>query len=267
MSTSEQRQAERAKKAAKKQAKTEALQAANKLLKNVEELRRGAESMKENVVKRESKPIAGNFRKTDKVDKRTEAKMQEVKEAILKSQASSNSLPKIKKSRSGTMSPKKTSGMMSPKKTASSGTMSPKKMKKTKSDILNSSAQNMPKTMKKSSSSTNISSPPKPPVPLFSIGSPGEELASPGEPAIINDPKETMISYEKFKSVQNPIVRTGPPQPKSIRSQSVIELGKEPRRKFGTGASLMPNYDIDEEAAPFTARSGSVISFSILIRF
>lgn len=253
MSTYEIRKAEKAR---KKEARNETLGAAKNLLKNVQELRRGAATMRDSVAKREQVPTASNFR----MDKKTQKKIEEkVRKAFDESSPTSKSLPKIKKSQSGSMSPRKLknsqSGSMSPRKLKNSqsnidlatGTVSPKKVKRNKSDVL--------RTSQSSSQISNIKkgqkSPPKnSKAPIFSIGSPGEELASPGEPAIINDEK---ISIEKFRSVQHPVTRQ--PEMKS-QSTSDILATAAPKRKFGK--TLNPHYNMTDDAVPFTARTGKV---------
>ena len=301
--------------------KQETLGAAKALLQNVQEIKKTADRMKDEVVKREAVRVpASNFRadkseKTDmkKLEQKVLAAITNANNTNTSKSKSSQSLPKIKHSRSGTLSPNgKMSGMMSPKKSQSgfmspngkmqksqSGIMSPNgKMQKSQSGIM-SPKKSKSRDLKKSRSSSlippsptksqqirrssnqvlpnshsfaNLDSPGKSPndqsMPLFSIGSPGEELASPtNEPIIINEDKEK-ISVEKFKSMQQPITRkdsNGRNIPlKSMSTSSISsprKLEVPPLRKVGTTGPF-PHYDIHEDAVPFTAGSGNFRKYS-----
>ena len=287
--------------------------AAQAVLTNVKAMRSGADpkTLKEKATKK-STPLAPNFRKSEELkQKEKEAEDKKKVKQVLSTKKNNqkntsresvernSSLPRIKKSMSGA-----TGG-------PSAGNTSPPKIKKSKSSNA-MSGDNLSPPKKKSSNNKNIkksrdSSQKSPPTrrnqnqqqdllddlfsdqtspAMFSIGSPGDELVSPGEPMIINNEKENTISYEKFQPIpsdQTPIIQIENDAknnnnknqriPKSLSTPSIPSkpVKSGPKRKIGTrgGGSkspqrtlsiidadphhaLSPSYNIDEDAVPFT---------------
>lgn len=246
------------------------------ILNNVQQMRKGVEpkKLKEKATKK-SISLAPNFRKSD--DQRQKEKIEKEKQQFKQMTKKSN--------RNTSQSADRNNSLPRIKNSMSNDNISPPKVKKSKS-----SQGIMSPNKKRSSNKNNGSmrkSRAKTPSPMFSIGSPGDEPASPGEYNAINPSngrEQISLDFQPIPSDQTPIIQieNASSKQKSKRiptSLSIPGITKSgPKRKIGKMGNgndpdngnalsptralsmidgdphhaLSPSYNISEDAVPFT---------------